>query len=51
MDDKNWQIAVTEEDKRRWALEQSVKLHGSRGSSLEVVFSDAERLLAFTKPK
>ena len=38
---------MNDEDKRRWAIEQAIKLHGSSGLVPEAIISAAQKLLDY----
>lgn len=42
---------MNDEDKRRWAIEQAIKLHGPNSIVTEKVIAEAEKILAWVAPK
>lgn len=40
---------MTDEEKRRWAVEQAVRLHRANGVSTDVLIGEAKKLLEFIK--
>lgn len=42
---------MSDEELRRWAMEQVVKLHGGTGLNAETMISEAMKLIAMVKPQ